>query len=402
MSVPTAEQLSLMTPMLKQYFDLKKECSDTILFFRMGDFYEVFGEDAEIIAPKINIVLTSRERGDKQKIKFCGVPHHSAQNYWMKLLAMNFKIAVAEQIEDPQVSKGLVKRAITKIMTPGCLDDLDGLDSNCPNYLMAIYEDPKTRQWAITLADLSTGELRLGQAQNFDEIIQIISHFEPKEILLRKFFQETAKNILSKNITTQKILIATLNERILGDQNSQKELLDQTFGKSKLSHHTNTTGQALVAATLQHFLDLHASLGQFRKIKPLTEPETVSLDETVISDLEILETSRQRKKEGSLFFQINYTLTPMGARLLRWTLAHPFVSKEKIIERQTQVKDLVTYGSDDLSTIRSYLKNSGDLERLATRILSRRIRPSELAKIKETLLKIKNLYEFFKNKRNSF
>jgi DNA mismatch repair protein MutS len=128
MALPTAAEIAAMTPMMRQYWELKSRCGDAILFFRMGDFYEIFGSDAELVAPLLELVLTSRERGDEQKIPFCGVPHHSAKNYWLRLLKRGFKIALADQIEDPATAKGLVKRDIIKIMTPGCIDDPEALD----------------------------------------------------------------------------------------------------------------------------------------------------------------------------------------------------------------------------------------------------------------------------------
>ena len=114
--------ISKLTPMMRQFFDLKSRVEDSILFFRMGDFYEIFGDDAEEVAPRLELVLTSRERGDKNKIPFCGVPHHSARNYWLKLLKMGYRVAIADQVENPEEAKGLVKRDIVQVFTPGCIE----------------------------------------------------------------------------------------------------------------------------------------------------------------------------------------------------------------------------------------------------------------------------------------
>lgn len=127
-----------LTPMLRQYYEIKETLGDAILFFRMGDFFEIFGEDAELIAPKLDVVLTAREKGDQTKIPFCGVPHHSARGYWLKLVKLGFKVAICEQLEDASEAKGLVKRGVTRVYSPGSLDDLEGLDQEEPNYLLAI------------------------------------------------------------------------------------------------------------------------------------------------------------------------------------------------------------------------------------------------------------------------
>src|SRR6185312_9398590 len=157
---PSAAELESLTPMMRQYYDMKQRCGDAILFFRMGDFYEIFGADAEEVAPVLELVLTSRERGDQQRVPFCGVPHHSARNYWLKLLRKGYKVALADQLEDPAEAKGLVKRDIIRVLTPGCIDDPDGLERDAPNYVAAAYEEPGATGWAVCVADLSTGELR--------------------------------------------------------------------------------------------------------------------------------------------------------------------------------------------------------------------------------------------------
>ncbi len=229
MKIMTEQELSTMTPMMQQYYRLKNTCLDAILFFRMGDFYEVFGEDACIVAPKLNIVLTSRERGDKNKIGFCGVPHHSARAYWMKLLSMNFKVAIADQVEEASQAKGLVKRDIIKILTPACVDELEGLDLGVANYLMASYEDPKSKIWSTLLFDVSTGEIRLGELKSRDEVLKVLTHFKPKELILRKFCQESFQKQLEKSERFSHILVSSLDESVLADQAKQQKLYQNVF-----------------------------------------------------------------------------------------------------------------------------------------------------------------------------
>lgn len=395
----TEDEISIMTPMLQQYYRLKNTRLDAVLFFRMGDFYEVFGEDAALVAPKLNIVLTSRERGDKNKISFCGVPHHSARAYWMKLLAMNYKVAIADQVEEASQAKGLVKREIIKVLTPACIDELDGMDLNSANYLMAAYEDPKSKLWSVVICDVSTGELRLGELKSKEQVFQALENYNPKELLIRKFCHKSFSEKLEKSEKFSKLLLGSLSEGILNDPHQQEKLYKKVFSESSLSQHPCgkvTGGLELVSSILFYFEELHFKINHFRTIKPLFESDTVSLDGSVVRDLELLETVRGRRKQGSLFHAINHTLTPMGSRSLKRSLVHLFVNKKKILARQEQVENFIHLGQESIFSLRSFIKSCGDLERLTTRIASSAIRPQELAKVKESLKNIGQVHKELK------
>ena len=396
MKAVTEEELSVMTPMLQQYYRLKNTCLDAVLFFRMGDFYEVFGEDACLVAPKLNIVLTSRERGDKNKIGFCGVPHHSARAYWMKLLAMNYKVAIADQVEEASQAKGLVKREIIKILTPACVDELEGIDLGSANYLMASYEDPKSKVWATLLFDVSTGEMRLGELKSREEVLKVLAHFKPKELLLRKFCQESFQKKLQSSERFSHILIGTLDESVLSDPLKQQEIYNKVFQETTLAKHPCKNvrgGLELISSILTHMDKLHFKTNHLRHILPLFEEDTMNLDDSVVRDLELLETARGRKRQGSLLNTIDHTLTPMGSRLLRYSLINPLTNQNKITSKHEELEYFLSKGQQTLETLRSHLKNCGDLERLTTRITSFHIRPNELAKVKEALRGTKKIYQ---------
>lgn len=385
-----------MTPMIRQYFELKEQCDDAILFFRMGDFYEMFGEDAEKVAPLLNIVLTSRDKGDKTPIKFCGVPHHSARTYWLKLLKLNYKIAIADQMEDATAAKGLVKREITKIITPGCIDELEGLSTDKPNYLMLIYEEPDTKTWAVCIADVSTGDLRLGEEKDLPSVIKAVERFKPKEVLARRFFHPTLKEKLSHFLTQEKLLISALPEGILRDPQEQVKILENLLGSTDLSQQPCGTvaGSAPILAALVVYLQqLKIGHQQFLSIRPLKQAQRMRLEDNVINDLEIFLTTRRRQQKGSLFGEINRCLTPMGSRLLRWELAHPLLNIEEIKERHDFVSRLLSLGKNALNDLRSALSHFGDLERLSTRVVSRTARPRELAQVLQSLAKTRSLSE---------
>jgi DNA mismatch repair protein MutS len=391
MPMPTSDAIEKMTPMMRQYYDLKTRCGDAILFFRMGDFFEVFGDDAEQVAPELEIILTSRERGDENRIPFCGVPHHSARNYWHRLLKKGYKVAIADQIEDPAEAKGLVKRDIIRTLTPGSVDDLETLDQESPNYVMAVHEDPETRQWCAALADISTGEIRLGAVADFAAIQGLTERFRPREILARKFFHEDLSKLLSSFRSEFRLLIEPLPEAPLRDKNEQRNLLLEVFRSKDLTSQPCgrvKNGEAVIAALITHFKALQASVRSFMTIRPLSDASTMQLDETVIRDLELFETVRRRQSEGSLFREINHTVSPMGARLLRDNLIHPLANAKDISDRHKAVATLEKFGEAKLSDIRGKLKNLPDLERLSARVLSGNATPSDIARIQDTLERI--------------
>ncbi|MBM4250420.1 MAG: DNA mismatch repair protein MutS [Deltaproteobacteria bacterium] len=388
MTVPTAADIATMTPMMRQYWELKSRCGDAILFFRMGDFYEIFGGDATLVAPLLELVLTSRERGDDQKIPFCGVPHHSAKNYWLRLLKRGFKVALADQVEDPATAKGLVKRDIIKIMTPGCIDDPEALDRDAPNYVAAVHEEPGSGCWTFALADLSTGELRLGNLKDHSEIYSAVEKFRPRELLARRFFHSEFEQLMRPYRDTSPLLIEPLPEATLRDHAAQKAILNEIFGMPELCAQPSGSvigGDALVAALLSHFRSLQTGISQFLSVRPLSEAHTIALDETVVRDLELFETARRRDSEGSLFKEINHTLSPMGARLLRYFLANPLLDPKQIRGRHEAVRCLTELGEQRLAEARTHLKLVGDLERLTTRILGAAASPLDLLRVQQTL-----------------
>ncbi len=383
----TAEDLQQMTPMIRQVYELKQKAVDAVLFFRMGDFYEVFGEDAEEVAPILDLVLTSRERGDKQRIPFCGVPHHSVKAYWMKLLKLGYRVAVADQMEDPAEAKGLVRRDISQVMTPGSIEELEGLEADQPNYLVAIHENPTDKQWTLAALDISTGEFRLGLIQR-EDLGGWLDILQPKEIVARRFMHDELKDLIKNYMARGPLSFGTLSESLLRDTAGQIKMIQAQFACDSLQHlpcGAVSGGEALVASVLQYLHELHKRTGQFLVVRPLREADRMQLDETVRRDLELFETARRRDTEGSLFKEINATRTPMGARLLRHDLARPFLNPAVIHTRLEAVQSLLDARSETLHSIQLLLKNCSDLDRLTTRVLSRKAQPADLLHIQRSL-----------------
>ncbi len=396
MAIPSLSEIKKLTPMMQQYYALKNQCIGAILFFRMGDFFEVFGDDAEEVAPKLEIMMTSRERGDNKKIPFCGVPHHSAKNHWMKLLKMGYKVAIADQVEaSSEAAKGaLVKRDIIKIMTPGCLDDLDGLDASKPNYVMGVYQKPSSKEWAVFVADVSTGEFRLGVTQ-LEDLLSLVELFRPKELLVRQFCKQMVSEALGLYLSRERLLLEELEESVLRDELYQRKILEQSFSATILAEPLlgeTPGGFELVASFFHHLKKMKVVSEQFLTLKTLFEPSAMRLDDTSIRDLELFETARHRDYRGSLLERINYCLTPMGKRLLRWTLSHPLLNKEEITKRHDAV-EILTQQKVALHHLRDFFKNSFDLERLITKIMSGLVSPIELGKVRSSLKTAEALHE---------
>ncbi len=379
LSLPTDDEIASMTPMMGQYYSIKKSAADAIIFFRMGDFYEIFGEDALDVAPKLDLALTSRDRGQQVRIPFCGVPHHSAKSYWLKLLSLGYKVAIADQVEDPDEAKGLVKREITRIFTPGCIDDLDALRYDQPNYLMAVVELVDSKHLALAVADVSTGELRAGLVQDPQAFLGMVQRFRPKELVTRRFFKSEMETLLADYIKSEPIVFGLLPEAILRDKGEQARVL-RRLGDP----HVAPAAHPVIAALLTYVQSLHASIDQFGYVRELIEPGTMSLNEIARRDLELFETSRRRSREGSLMAELDETLTPMGARALHHSLTSPFLSLAPIAKRQSGIKFLLA-NDTVLDEFRKVLKGAPDLERLATRVLGGRSSPLELAKIRTAL-----------------
>lgn len=381
---------SKLTPMMKQFFGLKKKVPDSILFFRMGDFYEIFGDDATLVAPKLSLTLTSRERGDQQKIPFCGAPHHSAKTYITKLLKMGHRVAIADQTEDPATAKGLVKRDIVQVLSPGCIEDIDDLIPDEPNYLLSLYECPETKSLAVMVVDISTGECRLGNTSERIKLADYLKIFSPKEILVRRFAEESLRQEESEYFQSHNPLVAHLPEHILRDSGSASSRVSQNLGHAdfkKLACGEIRGGCELLAATLTYLDSMHATTAQIINVEPLISARRMTLDETAIRDLEIFLSLRRGEAAGSLYKEMNTTVTAAGARLLRSSLAAPFTEKTDIVQRQQDCQKMLEQGVDFLSELRTHLRDFHDIQRLATKLVNGKILPTELVKVRKSLEK---------------
>ncbi|MGB9601045.1 MAG: DNA mismatch repair protein MutS, partial [Myxococcota bacterium] len=315
---------SNLTPMMQQYLQTKALYPDCILFFRLGDFYEMFFEDAVNVSKLLNLALTSRSRGE-DKVPMCGVPHHSAKFYINKLLDMGYKIAICDQVEDPRFAKGIVKREVTRIVTPGMVLDTDTLESDRFNFICSIYEEKN--RFSLAFLDPSTGDLFIFSTEDGEELISRIKLMEPREILLYEG---------SKNGEVVKILE---KERV------RYSVLEKTYFENE-SHIGNfNISDTFILKSVYAIINYVRSL-QKRDIALIKEPmrldeeQFLYLDETCQRNLEIFENTLDKKKFGSLFWAVDRTNSAMGSRMLRRWLQYPLLKIEEIKKRYYAVEEL--------------------------------------------------------------
>ncbi|KGF33323.1 DNA mismatch repair protein MutS [Peptoniphilus lacrimalis DNF00528] len=380
--------------MMLQYMETKKKHPDSILFFRLGDFYEMFFDDAILASKELEIALTKRDAGFAQKAPMCGIPYHVAHTYISKLINKGYKVTICDQVEDPKLAKGLVKRQVTKIITPGTFTDSDFLKSDENNYLMAVYI--KKYDMYIAYTDFSTGELYytyrtfLDEESLFSSVRDEIYRIMPSEILVNEDIDKTLNKFLSNNffitnyknddivnIDIGKLVCENLtdlgqknfNEKKLSDNIAIKILLDYLFKTQKIHlNHINN---------FNHY-DYYKNL---------------VLDENSKRTLELLKGLNTNNKKGSLLEILDKCKTSMGSRLLKKWLSSPLTNIDRIEDRLNHIED---FNSDLLVTedIKDRLKNIYDIERLSLKISNKTLNPKEINSIKETInlsLEIKKL-----------
>ncbi|PMP94097.1 MAG: DNA mismatch repair protein MutS, partial [Thermodesulfobacterium geofontis] len=363
-----------ITPMFKQYFEIKNKYPDTILFFRLGDFYEMFFEDAETVAPLLGLVLTKREAGKNLIAPMCGVPADKSSIYIQKLVDMGFKVAICEQVEDPAEAKGLVRREVVKIYTPGLLIDLESLSEKEKNYLASLFIDRKA---GCSFLELSCGEFIFTELQK-EEILSEILKKEPKEIILNKKLENSELvKVLKQNIP--KAHLSFVEEGFFKKE-GLKEFNLEIFEFEKYDE-----GLKAANAILEYLKIYQPHLVDKIEIPQFYYPEEfLFLDESTKRNLELIKNLWDGSEKYTLFWVLDKTQTPMGARLLKEWILYPLKDIKKIQERQEVVKFFVENRAlrEDL---RKILRKISDLERLSTRCALKLANPKELGLLRESL-----------------
>lgn len=378
------KKLENLTPMMKVYCETKEKYKDCILFYRLGDFYEMFFEDALIASKELEITLTGKDCGLKERAPMCGVPFHAVDGYLNKLVSKGYKVAICEQLEDPKQAKGLVKRDVIRVVTPGTNLDAQALDESRNNYLMCIIcmED----RYGLSVADISTGEYLVTELDSEKKLLDEINKFSPSEIICNHSFYVSGVDIEDMKERLH-ISVFSLDSWYFDDALCAQNLMEH-FHVSSLSGlglDAYSCGIIAAGALLQYLIETQkTSIANLTALTPYSISKYMVLDSSTRRNLELCETLREKNKRGSLLWVLDKTKTAMGARMLRRYLEQPLIEKEEIMQRLDAVEEL----KDNAITreeLREYLNPVYDLERLISRISYQTANPRDLVAFKTSL-----------------
>ncbi len=373
-----------LTPMMQQYLEIKDEYSDCLLFYRLGDFYEMFFEDAKIGSRELELTLTGKSCGLEERAPMCGVPFHSAETYINRLVEKGYKVAICEQTEDPKQAKGIVKREVTRIITPGTNCFTGALDESKNNYLMGIVVLDSC--FGISVVDVTTGEYALTQTDTPSKMLDEINKYMPAEIIGNESFCMCGVDIddLSSRMG---IAVSTLEPKYFDPENCRRSLCEHF-------HITSLDGMGLgdypvgmIAAgcVMQYIQETQkCSLAHISSLKAYHTGEYMLLDRNTRRNLELTETLREKKKRGSLLWVLDKTKTAMGARKLRLSIEQPLLSEDTITARYDAIDEL----NNDVITreeLREYLNPVYDLERLLGKISYKTVNPRDMIALESSL-----------------
>lgn len=379
-----------VTPLMQQYLNIKAQYPDVILFFRLGDFYEMFGDDAIKAHPILEVILTKR-----QSVPMCGVPYHSVNNYIRKLVKAGYKIAICEQLEDPASTKGIVKRGVVRVITPGTILEDNLLDSKQNNFLMSVILDILEKNVAIAISDISTGDF-FTYRSTLSNLENEITKYKPNEIILpqKDFTNEKLQNILQKF----EILVSPIKD-IYADSSYCEQFIKKILNVQSLSHFNIADKPDIISAVGLIFIYIQENQPQtisiLQNVKFIENNDFMVLDSVAIKNLEILKSLSSLKQEGSLLNAIDSTITPMGARLLKSWLISPLLNVIEISNRQNNVK-LFVENFSLAQELREDLKSVHDLDRIVSRIVSGSAHPKEMLALKDSLITINNIFKKIK------
>ncbi|NLK96985.1 DNA mismatch repair protein MutS [Defluviitalea saccharophila] len=373
--------------MMQQYLDTKKKCEGCLLFFRLGDFYEMFFEDALTASKELEITLTGRDCGLEERAPMCGVPYHSAENYINKLVEKGYKVAICEQVEDPKSAKGIVKREIIRIVTPGTLIDTNVLEEGKNNYLMSIYSD--AHSYGIAIVDITTGEFRVTEITGSGiqkKLMEEIAKYSPAELICNKDFAN-AQSLIEEIRNRFHTYINEYNEWSFDYETAYKKLCEHFhvhhldgLGLKEFSHGISASG-----ALLEYLNDTQkVNLGHVVEITPYYIDEFMRLDISSRRNLELTETLREKSRKGSLLWVLDKTKTAMGARLLRKWLEQPLLDAIQIRKRLDGVEEFKN-NAILREELKELLNGIYDLERLMSKVIYGTVNGRDLIALKNSI-----------------
>lgn len=383
--------MSEYTPMMQQYIDTKKEYKDCILFYRLGDFYEMFFEDAKVASKELEITLTGKNCGQDEKAPMCGVPYHSVESYLNKLVSKGYKVAICEQVEDPKMSRGLVRREVVRIVTPGTNLDTQALDETKNNYIMCIVylED----RYGVSIADVTTGDYYVTEVDQEEKLKDEIHKFAPSEIICNEAFYMTGMDFedLRQRLG---IAVYALDSWYFDDETAKKTLLEhfKISDLHGLGIKDYECGTIAAGALLKYLYETQKNnLANMTSLQLYITGKYMIIDSSTRRNLELVETLREKQKRGSLLWVLDKTRTAMGARMLRSFIEQPLIDKKEI-EKRLDAVEAFNQNAMFREEIREYLNPIYDLERLISRVTYQTANPRDLTAFKSSLEMLPHIY----------
>lgn len=372
------------TPMMQQYLEVKESYKDCILFYRLGDFYEMFFEDAKAASKELELTLTGKNCGTEERAPMCGVPHHAVEGYLNKLVKKGYKVAICEQVEDPKTAKGIVKREVIRVVTPGTNTNSQALDESKNNYIMCIVY--LADKYGVSIADVSTGDYFVTEVDTERKLLDEINKYSPAEIICNEAFYMSGIDL--EDITNRLNICVNSLEAWYFSEDASIGTLKEHFHIHSLEGiglHDFSCGSIAAGSLLKYLYETQKnSLAHMVEIHPYATGAYMIIDSSTRRNLELVETLREKAKRGSLLWVLDKTRTAMGARMLRSYVEQPLIEKDRIAKRLDAVEELHRQ-MITREELREYLGPIYDMERLITRVTYQTANPRDLIAFKNSI-----------------
>ena len=372
------------TPMMQHYLKTHEEYKDCILFYRLGDFYEMFFDDAKVVSKELELTLTGKSCGAEKRAPMCGIPYHAAETYLTRLVKKVYKVAICEQVEDPKLAKGMVKREVTRVVTPGTTLNAQALDETKNNYIMCIAYIGD--HYGISSADITTGDYYVTEVDSERKLLDEVNKYQPTEIICNEAFYISGIDIDDMK-NRMGIVIYSLDAWYFSDETAQMTLKDhfKVRDLEGLGLADYDSGVVAAGALLKYLYETQkTTLSNLVAIHPYTTGKFMIIDSSTRRNLELVETLREKQKRGSLLWVLDKTRTAMGARTLRSFVEQPLIERTEIEERYDAIDEFNT-NAITREEIREYLNPVYDLERLITRVTYQTANPRDLIAFRNSI-----------------
>ena len=372
------------TPMMQHYLKTHEEYKDCILFYRLGDFYEMFFDDAKVVSKELELTLTGKSCGAEERAPMCGIPSHAAETYLTRLVKKGYKVAICEQVEDPKLAKGMVKREVTRVVTPGTTLNAQALDETKNNYIMCIAYIGD--HYGISSADITTGDYYVTEVDSERKLLDEVNKYQPTEIICNEAFYISGIDIDDMK-NRMGIVIYSLDAWYFSDETAQMTLKDhfKVRDLEGLGLADYDSGVVAAGALLKYLYETQkTTLSNLVAIHPYTTGKFMIIDSSTRRNLELVETLREKQKRGSLLWVLDKTRTAMGARTLRSFVEQPLIERTEIEERYDAIDEFNT-NAITREEIREYLNPVYDLERLITRVTYQTANPRDLIAFRNSI-----------------